>query len=63
MFIGSIVGLAASPAMIAAFGWPSVFYVFGSVGLLWYSVWNRRAASTPSDDPNISHAEKVCIFN
>eukprot|EP00878_Enallax_costatus_P018147 GHUV01019094.1.p1 GENE.GHUV01019094.1~~GHUV01019094.1.p1 ORF type:complete len:289 (+),score=73.97 GHUV01019094.1:118-867(+) len=62
MFIGSIVGLAASPAMIAQFGWPSVFYVFGSMGLLWYSVWSSRAASTPSDDPNISHAEKAYIL-
>jgi MFS family permease len=59
MFIGSILGLALSPAMIAALGWPSVFYVFGSLGVLWYTAWNNRAASTPADDPRISKAEKV----
>jgi MFS family permease len=59
MFIGSIMGLALSPAMIAAMGWPSVFYIFGSLGVGWYTVWSRRAASTPADDPHISKAEKV----
>lgn len=59
MFIGSIMGLALSPAMIASMGWPSVFYIFGSLGVLWYTAWNNRAASTPADDPRISKAEKV----
>jgi ACS family sodium-dependent inorganic phosphate cotransporter len=59
MFIGSICGLALSPAMIEAMGWPSVFYIFGSLGVIWYSIWNSKAASTPSDDPMISNAEKV----
>jgi ACS family sodium-dependent inorganic phosphate cotransporter len=59
MFIGSIMGLALSPAMIAAMGWPSVFYIFGSLGVLWYTAWSKRAASTPSDDPLISREEKV----
>jgi hypothetical protein len=59
MFIGSIAGLAMSPALIAALGWPSVFYIFGSLGVVWYSVWSSKAASTPSDDALISNAEKV----
>jgi ACS family sodium-dependent inorganic phosphate cotransporter len=59
MFIGSIAGLALSPALIAALGWPSVFYIFGSLGMVWYSVWSSKAASTPSDDALISNAEKV----
>jgi hypothetical protein len=59
MFIGSICGLALSPSMIEAMGWPSVFYIFGSMGVIWYSIWSSKAASTPSDDPVISNAEKV----
>jgi hypothetical protein len=59
MFIGSIMGLGLSPSMIAALGWPSVFYVFGSMGVLWYLAWKKRAASTPSEDPLISREEKV----
>lgn len=60
MFIGSILGLALSPHMIQSLGWPSVFYVFGSWGVVWYTVWNKRAASTPAEDPLLSQAEKVC---
>lgn len=59
MFLGSIAGLALSPTMIASLGWPSVFYIFGSFGLIWYTFWSRRAASTPSEDPRISSAEQV----
>eukprot|EP00879_Flechtneria_rotunda_P026780 GHRR01028604.1.p1 GENE.GHRR01028604.1~~GHRR01028604.1.p1 ORF type:complete len:406 (+),score=128.53 GHRR01028604.1:292-1509(+) len=62
MFIGSIAGLALSPAMIAAMGWPSVFYIFGSLGIVWYSCWSSRAASTPADDTSISKAEKAYIL-
>lgn len=59
MFIGSIMGLSLSPAMIASMGWPSVFYIFGSLGVLWYTAWSSKAASTPQDDPSISREEKV----
>jgi MFS family permease len=61
MFIGSIMGLGLSPSMIGSLGWPSVFYVFGSMGVLWYLAWNKRAASTPSEDPLISREEKVGV--
>eukprot|EP00877_Chromochloris_zofingiensis_P007547 jgi/Chrzof1/3045/Cz12g09150.t1 len=62
MFIGSILGLALSPHMIQSLGWPSVFYVFGSWGVVWYTVWNKRAASTPAEDPLLSQAEKSYIL-
>ena len=62
MFIGSIAGLALSPGLIGALGWPSVFYGFGSLGVLWYWLWSSKAASTPSEDPLCSNAEKVRGF-
>ena len=30
-----------------AYGWPSVFYVFGVVALVWFVLWIIFAASTP----------------
>jgi hypothetical protein len=48
MFVGSIVGLGLSPHMITALGWPSVFYIFGSMGIAWFFIWQSRAASTPA---------------
>jgi ACS family sodium-dependent inorganic phosphate cotransporter len=62
MFVGSIVGLALSPQLIARFGWPSVFYGFGALGIAWYAAWQRHVAATPSDDPRISRAERAYIL-
>jgi predicted MFS family arabinose efflux permease len=59
MFIGSILGLGLSPQLIALLGWHSVFYIFGSLGVFWYMLWQRQAASTPADDDKLSSAEKV----
>jgi len=39
MYLGSVTGLAFSPILIHQFGWPSVFYSFGSLGTVWFSVW------------------------
>lgn len=39
MYLGSVAGLAASPALIHKFGWPSVFYSFGSLGSIWFAIW------------------------
>lgn len=61
MYTGSVLGLAVSPQMIHSFGWPSVFYVFGIVGVVWWVWWNRRAFSSPSEDPLISSAESRYI--
>lgn len=39
MYIGSVIGFAFSPFLIHQFGWPSVFYSFGSLGTVWFAVW------------------------
>jgi predicted MFS family arabinose efflux permease len=53
MYTGSMLGLAVSPQMIGTWGWSSVFYAFGAVGLVWYFWWQRQAAATPGEDPYI----------
>lgn len=39
MYLGSVTGLALSPILIQKFGWPSVFYSFGSLGSIWFAFW------------------------
>jgi len=39
MYLGSVTGLAFSPMLIQKFGWPSVFYSFGSLGSIWFALW------------------------
>ncbi|KAK1632554.1 hypothetical protein QYE76_006869 [Lolium multiflorum] len=62
MYLGSVTGLAFSPFLISQFGWPSVFYAFGSLGSIWFALWQRKARSSPSEDPDISEDEKRHIL-
>ncbi|XP_041361061.1 sialin-like [Gigantopelta aegis] len=38
--------------------WPSVFYVFGGLGLLWIVFWMWIIHETPADHPTITKAEQ-----
>ncbi|AET02044.1 anion transporter 4 [Medicago truncatula] len=62
MYLGSVTGLGFSPFLIQKFGWPSVFYSFGSLGSIWFALWLRNAYSTPKDDPNLGDEEKRLIL-
>lgn len=63
MYTGSVIGLGFSPQLINMLGWPSVFYIFGSMGVAWFLWWNRKASSTPYDDPLISSEEEKYIID
>ncbi|CAN8308944.1 unnamed protein product [Cochlearia groenlandica] len=62
MYLGSVTGLAFSPMLIHKFGWPSVFYSFGSLGSIWFMLWLKYAYSSPKDDPKLSEEEKKVIL-
>lgn len=62
MYLGSVTGLAFSPFLIHKFGWPSVFYSFGSLGSIWFALWIAKAHSSPTEDPEISAQEKRFIL-
>ncbi|GFP94033.1 probable anion transporter 6 chloroplastic [Phtheirospermum japonicum] len=56
--VGSVLGLLLAPPIIENYGWGSVFYIFGSLGIAWFSVFqfvkeDRRASylSWPQSDP------------
>eukprot|EP00270_Netrium_digitus_P008353 TRINITY_DN2494_c0_g1_i1.p1 TRINITY_DN2494_c0_g1~~TRINITY_DN2494_c0_g1_i1.p1 ORF type:complete len:673 (+),score=143.62 TRINITY_DN2494_c0_g1_i1:86-2020(+) len=63
MYSGSVAGLSISPALIHSLGWPSVFYSFGVLGIVWFLVWQRKAFSTPAEDPTVSDVERTYIAN
>ena len=44
MYLGSVTGLAFSPVLISRFGWPSVFYAFGSLGSIWFALWQFKVS-------------------
>lgn len=42
-------------------GWPSVFYLFGVIGCVWFVVWMLVVHDTPAQHPRISQEEKDYI--
>ena len=42
-------------------GWPSVFYVLGAFGVLWFVAWMFIASDTPEQHPRISERERNYI--
>jgi MFS transporter, ACS family, solute carrier family 17 (sodium-dependent inorganic phosphate cotransporter), other len=57
MYVGSMLGLGLSPGIISSQGWPSVFYIFGSMGVFWWLFWTFRASSTPGECQDIEESE------
>lgn len=43
-------------------GWPSIFYVFGGVGIVWVILWVALTAKSPAEHHFISQAEKEYII-
>ena len=61
MYAGSIAGLSLSPHMVQGLGWPSVFFIFGSLGVVWFALWQSKAESSPSQDKRVSEQERAYI--
>ncbi|KAF3335704.1 putative anion transporter 4 [Carex littledalei] len=59
MYLGSVTGLAFSPLLIQKFGWPSVFYAFGSIGSIWFTLWLKKLST---QDPELTPSEKRLIL-
>eukprot|EP00741_Cyanophora_paradoxa_P002185 tig00000553_g2118.t1 len=60
-FAGTILASAVCPPLIAARGWPSVFYLFGGLGLVWLPPWLLLAADRPEEHRFISRRELLRI--
>lgn len=46
---------------MSSIGWSSVFYIFGSLGVLWFAFWVQNASSGPTEDTIVSEEEKSLI--
>ena len=47
MPLGTIAATLATPWLVAAHGWPSVFYAFGLLGVVWYAYWRLATSERP----------------
>lgn len=53
--LGTVVSLPLTGALVKSYGWPTPFYVFGAVGLVWAVVWffgvrSGRSTHLPHDE-------------
>lgn len=62
MYLGSVIGLLMCPTLIVQFGWQSVFYFFGALGIFWWAAWQFLTESTPEQSATISEKEKEYIY-
>lgn len=58
---GSVVALGLSGLILSWCdgSWPSLFYVYGLMGLLWLMVWCRVGHNSPNDDPTLTDRERL----
>ncbi|KAG8180930.1 hypothetical protein JTE90_013936 [Oedothorax gibbosus] len=62
--IGNVIALPVSGWLSSSDilgGWPSVFYVFGTIGCVWFVFWSVFVYEQPADNPAISKEELLYI--
>ncbi|XP_069705479.1 putative inorganic phosphate cotransporter isoform X2 [Periplaneta americana] len=66
-YMGSSIGAALTyplcGLLISWFGWPSVFYVTGGIGVVWFIAWWVFVYDSPAQHPRISEKEKKYILD
>ncbi|GBO04148.1 Sialin, partial [Araneus ventricosus] len=55
--VGSVVSFALSGIISDTLGWPSVFYIFGILGIIWTLFWLFLVYETPELHPCITEKE------
>ncbi|XP_070534945.1 vesicular glutamate transporter 1-like [Ptychodera flava] len=56
-YVGTVVSMPLSGLLAKNVGWPSVFYVFGGLAVLWFIGWWFLISDFPSEHPTIGHLE------
>ena len=53
LHVGSVLCLLIAPQLINSFGWQSVFFVFGGIGLVWVVWYEAFLAELARQDPEV----------
>lgn len=64
--IGNVIALPLGGFLCVygfAGGWPSIFYVFGAMGIVWFVVWMIVASKSPADNRFIGEVERQYILD
>jgi MFS transporter, ACS family, solute carrier family 17 (sodium-dependent inorganic phosphate cotransporter), other len=60
--LGTLFALTTTGWLVAKYGWPIVFYLFGAIGLVWSVLWYKVAYATPEEHPKLSDKERELLL-
>lgn len=60
-FAGTVIAMLVSGWLAVNFGWQSIFYVFGIIGIIWSAIWYTLVNESPESDTRMSSREKYFI--
>ncbi|CAL8357005.1 unnamed protein product [Lota lota] len=60
-YAGAVIAMPLAGILVQYVGWPSVFYIYGVFGIIWYAFWLLLAYGSPADHPTISDEERLYI--
>ncbi|KAF7698984.1 hypothetical protein HF521_003726 [Silurus meridionalis] len=60
-YAGAVIAMPLAGVLVQYVGWPSVFYIYGVFGIIWYMFWLFLAYDSPAVHPTISEQERIYI--
>uniref|UniRef100_A0A8I5MXD2 Solute carrier family 17 member 6 n=1 Tax=Papio anubis TaxID=9555 RepID=A0A8I5MXD2_PAPAN len=60
-YAGAVIAMPLAGILVQYTGWPSVFYVYGSFGMVWYMFWLLVSYESPAKHPTITDEERRYI--
>ncbi|XP_043943724.1 vesicular glutamate transporter 3 [Protopterus annectens] len=60
-YAGAVIAMPLAGVLVQFIGWPSVFYIYGTFGLVWYVFWLLLAYQSPAEHPTITEEERSYI--
>ncbi|KAF7702137.1 vesicular glutamate transporter 2.2 [Silurus meridionalis] len=60
-YAGAVVAMPLAGILVQYSGWSSVFYIYGSFGIVWYVFWVLVAYESPAEHPTITDEERLYI--
>ncbi|KAI7790621.1 vesicular glutamate transporter 2.2 [Triplophysa rosa] len=60
-YAGAVIAMPLAGILVQYSGWSSVFYLYGSFGMVWYMFWILVSYESPADHPTITDEERTYI--
>ncbi|NWI09288.1 VGLU2 protein, partial [Crypturellus soui] len=60
-YAGAVIAMPLAGILVQYTGWSSVFYVYGSFGIVWYMFWLLVSYESPASHPTITDEERRYI--